>query len=210
MEDEDYLGPLMEEYMRSYEDVAMVPLADSTSLSDWYQVGDAQWDISNGVIHGYSGQKGGFLVHKQNYKNFYLKLKFKIAHEDNSGIFIRHNPSDSLSVTTDNAIECNIYDHNGYTHEFSTGAITPIARAWSKMITYDQWNEMEIFAFEDQICMYVNGQKSSEAHLPEPYNRTGNICLQGGIQVFNDNQPSEVYIKDLYIKNFDQVPSLGF
>jgi hypothetical protein len=139
-----------------------------------------------------------------------LKLKFKIRHEDNSGIFIRHIPSDTALVTTDNAIECNIYDHDGFTHEYSTGAIAPIARAWSKMIDYENWNEMEIFAFEDQICLYINGIKSSEAHLPEKFNQKGNICIQGGIQVFNGNLPSDIYIKNLQIKDFEDVPFLGF
>ncbi len=210
LEEEDFLGPQIEDYMRSYSKIELHPLADTTNLHDWAQIGDAKWDIKNGVIHGFSGEKGGFLIHKETYRNFYLRLKFKIKHEDNSGVFIRHNPLDSALVSTDNAIECNIYDHDGYTHEYSTGAIAPIARAWSKMIDYENWNDMEIFAFEDQICMYVNGVKSSEAHLPEKFNQKGNICIQGGIQVFNGNLPSNIYIKDLWIKDFEDVPFLGF
>ena len=210
LEGEDYLGPQIEDYMRAYTKSELRPLADTTNLDDWSQTGDAKWDIKEGVIHGFSGEKGGFLVHKETYRNFYLKLKFKIKHEDNSGIFIRHIPSDSAAITTDNAIECNIYDHDGSMHEYSTGAIAPIARAWSKMIDYENWNDMEIFAFEDQICMYVNGVKSSEAHLPDQFNQSGNICIQGGIQVFNSNLPSEIYIRDLYIKDFEDVPFLGF
>ena len=210
LEEEDYLGPQIEDYMRAYTKIELHPLADTTSLNDWSQTGDAIWDIKDGVIHGVSGEKGGFLIHKGAYRNFYLKLNFKIRHEDNSGIFIRHIPSDTALVTTDNAIECNIYDHDGFTHEYSTGAIAPIARAWSKMIDYENWNEMEIFAFEDQICLYINGIKSSEAHLPEKFNQKGNICIQGGIQVFNGNLPSDIYIKNLQIRDFEDVPFLGF
>ncbi|MCK5281179.1 MAG: DUF1080 domain-containing protein, partial [Cyclobacteriaceae bacterium] len=173
-------------------------------------IGDAVWDIKDEIIHGYSGEKGGFLIHKKAYRNFYLKLKFKIKHEDNSGIFIRHTPEDFNVVTTNNAIECNIYDHDGYLHEYSTGSIAPIARSWSKMIDYEDWNDMEIFAFEDQICMYVNGIKSAEAHLPQKFNQKGNICIQGGIQLFNGNLPSDIYIRDLYIKDFEEIPFLGF
>ena len=112
-------------------------------------------------------------------------------------------------ITTDNAIECNIYDHDGFLHEYSTGSIAPIARSWSKMIDYDEWNDMEIFVFEDQICMYVNGMKSSEAHLPQKFNQKGNICIQGGIQVFNGNLPSDIYIKDMTLKDFEGIPFLG-
>ena len=210
LEEVEYLGPQIEDYMRSSTKGELKPLANMSNLDDWVQIGDGTWEIENGVIHGYSGEKGGFLIHKDLYRNFYLRLKFKITHEENSGIFIRHNPAVTDIVNPDNAIECNIYDHDGYTHEYSTGSIAPIARAWSKMIDYDNWNDMEIFAFEDQICMYVNGIKSSEAHLPQKFNLNGNICIQGGIQVFNDNLPSDIYIKDLYIKDFEGIPFLGF
>ncbi len=202
--------PQLEDYMRSYDQRAWEPMIAHDNLNDWSQVGEASWKIDDGVIHGFSNEKGGFLVHKDAYQNFYLRFKFKIDHEHNSGIFIRHSPEDTDEVTTDNAIECNIYDHDGFLHEFSTGAIVPYARAWSKMIDFEDWNDMEIFAFEDHIIMYVNGRKSSEAHLPQTFNKKGNICIQGGIQVFNGNLPSAIYIRDMYVKNFDGIPYLGY
>ncbi len=208
LEEMDESGPTLEDFMRSYDQQTFEPMIKSDNLDDWSLIGEADWEINDGVIHGYSNKNGGFLVHKDAYQNFYLKLKFKIKHEDNSGIFIRHLPEEVDEVTTDNAIECNIYDHDGYTHEFSTGAIVPYARAWSKMIDYEDWNDMEIFAFDDHIIMFVNGLKSSEAHLPEKFNQKGNICIQGGIQVFNGNLPSDIYIKDMYIKDFDGIQSL--
>ena len=210
LEEQEMKQPLIEDYMRNYSKRPLEQLIGEKELNDWRQVGEASWSIDDGVIHGYSNEKGGFLVYKNAYRNFYLKLKFKIIHEDNSGIFIRHNPAEPDLVSTDNAIECNIYDHDGYLHEFSTGAIVPFARSWSKMIDYDDWNDMEIFAFDDQICMYVNGIKSSEAHIPKNFDQKGEICIQGGIQVFNGNLPSDIYIKDMYVKNFDDIPYLGF
>jgi hypothetical protein len=78
------------------------------------------------------------------------------------------------------------------------------------MIDYDDWNDMEIFAFEDHVCMFVNGVKSSEAHLPQSFVQKGEICIQGGIQVFNGNLPSDIYIKDMYVKDFDEIPYLGY
>ena len=204
------VAPQLEDYMRSYDQRAWEPMISRDNLNDWSQAGEASWKIDDGVIHGYSNEKGGFLVHKDVFQNFYLKFKFKIAHEHNSGIFIRHAPEETDEVTTDNAIECNIYDHDGFLHEYSTGAIVPYARAWSKMIDFENWNDMEIFAFEDHIMMYVNGRKSSEAHLPQAFNKKGNICIQGGIQVFNGNLPSDIYIRDMFVKNFDGIPYLGY
>lgn len=197
--------PLLEDRYRNDAAVNWEPMFQADSLNGWNHTGDGKWEINDGIVHGYSGEKGGFLVSEKAYKNFYLKCEFKIIKEDNSGIFIRKTP-DSTSVTTTDAIECNIYDHNGPAHAYSTGSIATHARAWYGMIDYDDWNTMEIFAHEEHIVMFVNDQKSSDAHLPPQFNKAGNICLQGGIKVFSKDQgPSDIYFRNMMIKNMDSI-----
>jgi hypothetical protein len=194
---------LLENKYRSDDTREWQSLFDGTSLNGWNPVGDGSWEVQEGVIHGYSGEEGGFLVSKSVFRNFYLKTQFKIIKEDNSGIFIRKSP-DSLAVTITDAIECNIYDHNGPSHAYSTGSVATHARAWYGMVDYQDWNEMEIFAEDDHIVMFVNGRKSSEVYLPERFNKAGNICLQGGIKVFAEDQgPSDIYFKEVSVKSFD-------
>ncbi len=194
---------LLEDKYRSDESLEWEALFDGKTLNGWQPTGDGSWEVVDGAIHGYSGGEGGFLVSDNAYKNFYLKTTFKIIKEDNSGIFIRKSP-DSTDVTITDAIECNIYDHNGPSHAYSTGSIATHARAWYGMIDYNDWNEMEIFAEDEHIVMFVNGQKSSESYLPEKFAKAGNICLQGGIKVFApDKGPSDVYFKEVMVKSFD-------
>jgi len=194
---------LVEDRYRSDTEHSWEPLFDGKSLTGWSAIGDGSWEVEEGVIHGYSGEEGGFLVNEKSYKNFYLISKFKIIKEDNSGIWVRKSP-DSANVSITDAIECNIYDHNGPIHAYSTGSIATHARAWYGMIDYNDWNEMEIFAEEEHIVMFVNGEKSSESYLPSKFNKAGNICLQGGIKVFaEDKGPSDVYFKDMMVKSFD-------
>jgi len=194
---------LLEDQYRTDTDHTWDTLFDGSTLNGWSPVGDGSWEVADGAIHGYSGVEGGFLVHENVYKDFYLKTTFKIIKEDNSGIFIRKSP-DSAAVTITDAIECNIYDHNGPAHVYSTGSIATHARAWYGMIDYNEWNEMEIFARDEHIVMFVNGQKSSESYLPEKFDKAGNICLQGGIRVFApDKGPSDVYFKEVIVKSFD-------
>lgn len=194
---------LLEDRYRADTTRAWESMFDGNTLDGWNPVGDGAWEVSDGSIHGYSGEEGGFLVSDSAYKDFYLKTRFKIIKEDNSGIFIRKSP-DSTAVTITDAIECNIYDHNGPSHAYSTGAIATHARAWYGMIDYNNWNEMEIFAENEHIVMFVNGQKSSESYLPEHFDKAGNICLQGGIKVFAPDQgPSDVYFGEIMIKSFD-------
>lgn len=194
--------PTTEDFLRSFPELDYVKIFDGKSLSGWSQTGTSEWTISEGALHGYSGNEGGFLISDDSYHNFHLKFKFKIADEDNSGIFIRR-PASAPETTLQNSVECNIYDHNGFTHAFSTGALVTHARAWYHMIDYEDWNTGEIFALEDHIVMYINGQKASEAHLAN-YNHPGQLCLQAGLQLARPEKgPSQVYFKDIWIKCID-------
>ena len=191
----------LEEAYRN-DSIPLQPLLINESLEGWQTIGEGTWDFDGTILHGYSGTKPSYLVTDKTYKNFYLKYNFKIIKEDNSGIFIRKHP-DSTNVSLNDAIECNIYDHNGYAHAFSTGSIVTHARAFSNLIDYENWNEMEIFAKDDHIILTINGKKSAEAYLPRQFNKTGNICLQAGTKVFSDNGPSNIYFKDMVIREMD-------
>ena len=180
----------------------MEKLFATQTLDGWHTIGAGTWIFEGDVLHGYSGENPSFLVSDKLYKNLYLKTQFKIKKEDNSGIFIRKH-RDSTNVSLQDAIECNIYDHNGFEHAFSTGSIVTHTRAFSNLINYEDWNEMEIFAQEDHIILTINGQKSAETFLPRKFNKLGNICLQAGTKVFSDNSPSDIYFKEMTIREMD-------
>ena len=168
----------------------------------WSATGDGTWNVEDGVLHGFSGAKGGFLISDAAYQDFHLILDFKIKKGDNSGIFIRRLP-EANDVTLQNSIECNIYDHNGFSHAYSTGSLATHARAWSNLISYEGWNTAEIFAWGDQVAMYINGIKASHAKLPQ-FNQRGNICLQGGIKIFSEDKgPSDIYFRNIRIRSVD-------
>ena len=186
----------------SQPEVPFTHLFDGSTLEGWTNLGASTWDVEDGVLHGYSGETGGFLISDGAYKNFHLILDFRIIKEDNSGIFIRR-PADAEAVTIQNSVECNIYDHNGYAHPYSTGSLATHARAWSNLISYEHWNTAEILAYEDQVAMYINGVKASHADLPQ-FNRAGNICLQAGFRVFHpDKGASDIYFRNIRIKSLD-------
>ena len=191
---------LQEEYRNSL--VAFKPMFIDKKFEGWQTIGPGTFTWEGNVLHGYSGETPSFLVTDKTYKNFHMKFNFKIIKDDNSGIFIRKHP-DSTNVSLQDAIECNIYDHNGLAHPYSTGSIVTHARAWGDMISYTGWNEMEIFAKEDHILLFINGKKSAEAHVPSQYNKAGNICLQAGTKVFLDDSPSDIYFRNLLIREFD-------
>jgi hypothetical protein len=192
----------LEETYRNHSK-ALEPMFSGQNLDGWHILGTGKFTWDDDVLHGYSGIEPSFLVSDKSYKNFYMKFDFKILKEDNSGIFIRKHPDSTSLNLQEDALELNIYDHNGFEHPWSTGSIVFHARSWSNITDYVEWNEMEIFAKDEHVILYINGKKSAESYLPAKFSHSGNICLQAGTRVFLDNSPSDIYFKNMMIREMD-------
>src|SRR5262249_4736956 len=81
-------------------------LFDGKSLAAFNMIGDANWQLVDGVVQANKGN--GFLVTKGSYADFELKAEFWVDADANSGVFIRcENPQ---QITAMNAYEVNIFD----------------------------------------------------------------------------------------------------
>ena len=209
--DTESLPPQIEDVMRRGSKKIPLKIFNGVDLNGWDIIGDGIWLVQNGYISGKTNiEDFSFLKYKKPVKNFYLQLKFNISKEQNSGVFIRQN-MDSVNVNLNTALEVNIYDHNGFSYAWPTGSIVSKARSFIGLVDYDEWNNMEIFAFEKHICVYVNGIKSTEYYSSEEFNKPGYICLQVGIQLANEQKGgSEVMYKDLEIIEFEDSDILSF
>ena len=78
--------PLIEDRLLSHPN-DYESLFDGRTLNGWSEVGTATWEVTNGIIHGYSGTAGGFICTEKPYHNFHFKSKFKIIKEDNNSVF---------------------------------------------------------------------------------------------------------------------------
>ncbi len=72
-------------------------LSHHDHLTNWTQMGSAQWNVTNGVIYG--GQqgdpkRGGLLATKDQFQDFELELEFMIDEHGkyNSGVYLRNEP----------------------------------------------------------------------------------------------------------------------
>src|SRR5215831_19709339 len=62
-------------------------LFDGKNLSSFNTIGDANWQLMEGVVQANKGT--GFLVTKASYGDFQLKAEFWVDDDANSGVFIR-------------------------------------------------------------------------------------------------------------------------
>ena len=150
-------------------------LFDGKSLDNFNKVGDANWRIeSDGVV---ADKGNGFLVTKNSYANFQLRVEFWAGPDANSGIFIR--ATDPEKVGTASAYEVNIWDDRPE-KDYATGAIVGVAKVDPMPKSVGKWNVMEITAQGGTFTVVVNGQKTVDGAKDTKF-ASGRIALQHGL-----------------------------
>ena len=149
-------------------------LFDGKSLDNFNKVGDANWRIeSDGVV---ADRGNGFLVTKNSYRNFQLRVEFWAGPDANSGIFIR--ATDPEKIGTASAYEVNIWDDRPE-KDYATGAIVGVAKVDPMPKTVGQWNVYEITAKGDTFTIVLNGKQTVVGK--DAQHAKGHIGLQHGL-----------------------------
>ena len=87
-------------------------------LENFTRVGDANWRAQDGAIAADTG-KGGFLLSKESYKDFELRIEFWADPTANSGIYMRC--SEPAKLNDKSCYEANIFDQRP-DQTYATGA----------------------------------------------------------------------------------------
>ena len=134
-------------------------LFDGSGLAGWTQVGDANWELTNGAVAADSGT--GFLLTAASYADFDLELDFWVTPDANSGVFIRcANPSEIGAAT---CYEVNIFDQRP-DPTYRTGGIVDVAGPEVMLETGDKWNHYEISAHGRHLVVKLNGQTTVDTN----------------------------------------------
>jgi hypothetical protein len=176
-------------------DTNFTSIFDGKTLNGWKMAGDGRFVIVESDSALQSDKGGGLLWHSENkYKNFILKLEWKVSDEgDNSGVFVRFpDPNDNQNIAVREGYEVQIDDKAGDPiHQ--TGAIYDFA-APSKVVSKPpgQWNTMEIQVVNQSYTVIINGQKVTEF--------TGSRLTEGYIGLQAHDDKSKVSFRNIMIK----------
>ena len=143
-------------------------------MDNFVPVGDANWRPEGGAIVADKG-KGGFLLSKESYGDFQLRIEFWAAHDANSGIYMRC--SDPKNLTDKTCYEANIFDQRP-DQTYATGGIVHRGKVMQPVKAGGKWNVYEITAKGSTLSVLLNGTKTSEIGNVE-FPR-GPIALQYG------------------------------
>ena len=177
------------------DDSNFTSIFDGKTLDGWKMAGDGRFVIVESDIALQSDKGGGLLWYaEKEYKNFILKLEWKVSDEcDNSGVFVRFpDPDDNPNIAVREGYEVQI-DSKAGDPIHQTGAIYDFA-APSRIVSkpMGQWNTMEIQALDQSYIVIINGEKVTEF--------TGSKMTEGyvGLQAHDDK--SKVSFRYIMVK----------
>jgi len=144
-------------------------------MENFDRVGDANWRAEGGAIVADKAAKGGFLVSKNSYKDFDLRVEFWADNNTNSGIFMRC--ADRKTITDKSCYEANIFDQRP-DQTFATGGIVHFAKVLAPAKAGGKWNVYEITARGSKVTVTLNGTKTAE--MDHSQFASGPLALQFG------------------------------
>ncbi|MEC9368198.1 MAG: DUF1080 domain-containing protein [Pseudomonadota bacterium] len=109
----------------------------------------------DGVLEANGGK--GFLVTKEPYTDFEIKLEFHSGDDTNSGVFMRC--ADPAKITDKTCYEANIFDKRK-DQSGRTGGIPNFAPPSEVINTENQWNTYEITAKGSKVSIKLNGKQT--------------------------------------------------
>ena len=180
---------------------AWQPLGDGKTMQGWVKNGGGEWTVTNGVFAGRvtpDEQKRGFLIWNEEWKDFTVRMQYKIV-QGNSGVFFRMGDPDNGTEVNKMGYEVEVDPTRdaGSLQEPGRGA-----RGWilhtgpaEKMDYFkpNEFNALVIHAHGGDLTMHVNDVKTIE-FKNDPGRRSGRLALQ-----LNPRKELEVYFQDFAI-----------
>ena len=157
-------------------DAGWITLIDgATGLDNWTRAGDANWRAVDGAIQAdkKTDKASSFLVSKNSYTDFQIRVEFWVSDDANSGIYMRC--ADPKNLTDKTCYEANIFDQRP-DPTYGTGAIVHIAAVSPMPKAGGKWNTFDITVKGTRLTVTLNGVRTADVQdskLP-----SGPIALQ--------------------------------
>lgn len=143
-------------------------------LGDFMALGDADWELEDGVMSPVRGEANGYVYTKETYTDFDMTLEFFIESETNSGIYVR---CDVEAINPASCYEFNIWDEHANPAS-KTGSIVGIAPPSAEVSTIGKWNTARVRLEGDHLQFWVNGINTND--IRDDKFASGAIVLQYG------------------------------
>lgn len=181
-------------------------LFDGTSTDGWQQAGPGAFalDQDTGTLTSTGGM--GMLWYAAKELHAYsLKLDWKLAGDDNSGVYVGFPPSDDPWSAVDNGYEIQIDATD--TPDHTTGSVYGFQAADIKardaaLNPPGEWNTYEIRVQGERLQVFLNGRRINDFTNRDP----ARSLRQGHIGIQNHGPEDAVSFRNIRVKELKQVP----
>jgi len=146
------------------------PLFDGKTTKGWHTYGKnsagSGWKAENGILRfdpdAAKNDGGGDLVTDAAFKNFHLKLEWKIAPNGNSGIIFYVNENAAKYKNTyETGIEMQVLDNDGHPDgkitKHRAGDLYDLIQSQSEPVKpVGEWNKAEIISLNGKLTLILN------------------------------------------------------
>jgi hypothetical protein len=182
-------------------DEGWVNAFNGKDLTGWVKVGNEEWTVENGTIHGKAVTKGyGYLQTEKKYIDFMLSLRFKCEGDGNSGVFVHTDFKEGTADVSQGMqfeIDPGWYHHTGGLYGDGRGWIAWPSPENEFVLKQGEWNEYLIIVVGNHYRARLNGVWVMDFTDPTPKSFDGYIALQLHSGGAGDMRFKEIAIRDL-------------
>ncbi|MCF6524123.1 ThuA domain-containing protein [Streptomyces sp. JJ36] len=183
------------------------PLFDGTGLDGWTQAGPGSFTLEDGTLTSQGGM-GLLWYEQQEFSSYSLKLDWRMAGDDNSGVFVGFPASDDPWSAVDNGYEIQIDATDA--PERTTGAVygfqsADLAARDAALNPPGEWNTYEIRVEGERLRLWLNGTLINDFTNTDPVRS----LADGYIGLQNHGDSDEVSFRDIRIKELGSGPDPG-
>ncbi|MFJ4965178.1 ThuA domain-containing protein [Streptomyces sp. NPDC088729] len=174
------------------------PIFNGRTLEGWKQAGPGKFSVKDGALHSEGGM--GLLTYQaKELKSYSLKLDWRMAGDDNSGVFIGFPSSDDPWSAVNNGYEIQIDATDA--PDRTTGAVYTFTSADVKardrvLRPPGQWNSYEIRVQGERVRVFLNGVKINDFTNTDP----ARSLKDGYIGLQNHGADDQVSFRDIQLK----------
>jgi hypothetical protein len=159
-------------------------LLQKDSLDNWYQIGETNCEIKNGVLTVKEGT--GYLISKPRYENFELWTYYKTDPGTENGLFIRWKGTRDTGLRTTIANDKKLKEY--------TGSFTGLVPADTRHTGNNGWYPLQIIVNGKEAVAVVNGRVTAR------YDKTD--LGEGNIVIDMLKTRGKVQFKEMRVKPF--------
>ncbi|MFF5251151.1 ThuA domain-containing protein [Streptomyces leeuwenhoekii] len=184
------------------------PLFDGTSLEGWKQAGPGSFTLGEDGTLTSSGGMGMLWYAERGFRSYSLKLDWRTAGDDNSGVFVGFPPSDDpwSAVNSGYEIQIDATDvperTTGSVYGFRSADLDKRDRALNPP---GEWNTYEIRVEGERLRVWLNGVKINDYTNTDP----ARSLADGHIGIQNHGAEDQVSFRDIRIKELPATAARG-